>query len=114
MSPKIRARGAGNVNLAEETLDVVINPQRKRSLFKRRSAVRIKGPLTRPSAQTLPLQEAAEIYGTIVLPFVFVPLRATSFLWSLMTSDQGEKSPCIRLALPQEPQQSGQRDRAQP
>lgn len=56
-SPKIRARGAGTINLADETLDVVINPQRKRAFFNRRSAVRINGSLRNPSAFTLTLQK---------------------------------------------------------
>ena len=93
-SPKIRARGAGSINLADETLDVVINPQRKASLFKRRSAVRINGSLMNPSASTLPLAEAAELYGTIVMPFVFLPLRALGYLWSLLTKDI-EQTPCL-------------------
>jgi uncharacterized protein involved in outer membrane biogenesis len=93
-APKIRAKGAGQINLADETLDVVINPQRKASLFKRRSAVRIKGPLANPSAFSLPLAEAAELYGTIVLPFVFLPARALGYLFSLLTND-AETTPCL-------------------
>jgi uncharacterized protein involved in outer membrane biogenesis len=92
-SPKIRARGAGTINLADETLDVVINPQRKRAFFNRRSAVRINGSLRNPSAFTMPLAEAAEVYGTIVMPFVFLPLRALGNLWHLLTKDT-EQTPC--------------------
>jgi hypothetical protein len=93
-SPKIRAKGAGKINLADETLDVVINPQRKASLIKRRSAVRINGSLANPSAFSLPLAEAAELYGTIVLPFVFLPARGLGYLFSLLTNDT-ESTPCL-------------------
>ena len=93
-APKIRAKGAGQINLADETLDVVINPQRKASLIKRRSAVRINGSLANPSASSLPLAEATELYGTIVLPFVFLPARALGYLFSLLTND-AETTPCL-------------------
>jgi uncharacterized protein involved in outer membrane biogenesis len=93
-SPKIRAKGAGQINLADETLEVVINPQRKASLIKRRSAVRIGGSLANPSASSMPLVEAAELYGTVVLPFVFLPARALGYLFSLLTND-AETTPCL-------------------
>ena len=92
-TPKIRARGAGSINLNDETFELVVNPQRKRTLFKRRSAVHLSGSLTNPSASTMPLSEAAELYGTIVMPFVFLPARALGFLWSLMTNDK-DATPC--------------------
>ena len=62
-SPKVRAKGAGTLNLSDETLDVVINPEQKGRLFKKRSAVRISGALSNPSAATIPLAEAAELYA---------------------------------------------------
>ncbi|MBC2735600.1 MAG: AsmA family protein [Desulfobacteraceae bacterium] len=98
-SPKIRAKGAGTLNLSDETLDVVINPEQKGRLFKKRSAVRISGALTNPSAATVPLAEAAELYGTIVLPFVFLPLRGVEHLLALLTND-AEATPCIPAGRP--------------
>ena len=91
-SPRIRARGAGGVNLRDETFELVINPQRKRRLFSRRSAVRLRGSLVDPSVSTIPLSEAAELYGTILLPFVFLPERVLGYLWSLMSND--DATPC--------------------
>jgi uncharacterized protein involved in outer membrane biogenesis len=99
VSPKIRAKGAGTLNLSDETLDVVINPEQKGRLFKKRSAVRISGALSNPSAATIPLAEAAELYGTIVLPFVFLPLRGVEHLLSLLTND-AEATPCMPAGRP--------------
>jgi hypothetical protein len=73
---------------------VVVNPQRKGRLYKRRSAVRINGSLTDPSAATMPLAEAAEFCSTIVMPFVFLPLRVPGYLFSLLTNDT-ESTPCV-------------------
>jgi uncharacterized protein involved in outer membrane biogenesis len=92
-SPKIRARGAGKIDLKAETIELVINPQSKKSLFRRGSAVHLSGALSNPSVSTLPLSEAAELYGTIVLPFVFLPARALGYLWSLIANDQ-DGTPC--------------------
>ncbi len=93
-SPKIRARGAGTFHLADETMDLVISPEHKGRLFKKRSAVRIKGAMTNPSVSSMPLAEAAEIYGTIMLPVVFLPLRGMEYLVSMLRGDK-EPTPCV-------------------
>ena len=93
-SPKIRARGAGNVNLAEETIDLVVHPEKKRKLFKKGSAIRINGSLAKPSVMMMPLSEAAQLYGEILMPYVFVPARAVGYLWSLIKNDK-ETTPCV-------------------
>jgi hypothetical protein len=95
---RIRASAAGSVNLAEETIDVVINPQQKRRLFRRAgSTVRINGPLVQPSARVLPLSEAVELYGTLLMPYIFLPERALGSLWYLIRRDN-RASPCLREA----------------
>jgi hypothetical protein len=93
-SPKIKARGAGNVNLAEETIDIVLHPEAKRRLFRRGSAVRINGPLTGPSVAMMPVSEAAMLYGDIFMPFVTIPARALGFLFSLIREDN-PPTPCV-------------------
>jgi hypothetical protein len=95
-TPRVRARAAGNVNLASERIDIVINPEQKQRLFRRQaSAVRINGPLTRPAVRVLPLVEAAELYGTILMPYIFLPERVLGNLWYLIRRDSNA-SPCVR------------------
>jgi uncharacterized protein involved in outer membrane biogenesis len=93
-SPRIRTRGAGNVNLAEETIDVVVHPEAKRRLFRRGSPVRINGPLTGPSVRVIPRSEAAMLYGDIFMPYITIPKRIMGFLWSLVRND-GPETPCV-------------------
>ena len=93
-SPRIRARGAGKVNLAEETIDVVVHPEAKRRLFRRGSPVRINGPLTGPSVRMIPRSEAAMLYGDIFMPYVTIPKRIIGFLWSLIRNDS-PPTPCV-------------------
>ena len=95
-TPSIRAKAAGNVNLASERIDIVINPEQKRRLLRRQaSAVRINGPLTQPSFRALPLEEAARLSGKILMPYVFLSERALGNLWYLIRRDR-YASPCAR------------------
>ncbi len=99
-TPAVRSRGAGTVNLADETLDIVINSTAKRRLFGRSSPVRIKGQLGEPSAKAIPATEAAALAGQILVPFVALPARGLGYLWALMRDDKDQQSPCIRESLP--------------
>jgi len=90
-----RARGFGSVNLASETIDLVIQPKPKKDLVGKRSAVRIYGSLTAPSIRTLPFLEVARLFGEIFVPYVFLPARALGYLWYLMEYDKDEESPCL-------------------
>jgi uncharacterized protein involved in outer membrane biogenesis len=105
-TPRMRVRGAGSVNLAAETVDVVINPSAKRRLIGRSSPVRIQGQLGNPSIKKVPVAEAAVLAGQIMVPFVALPARALGYLWSLIRNDRDEKSPCIANVQPDELQES--------
>lgn len=86
-TPRIRIGGAGNINLAAETVDVVLVPERKRSLFRRGSPVRITGNLTGPSVRMTPRSEVAILYGDIFFPYITIPKRILGFLWFLIRND---------------------------
>ncbi len=98
-TPAVRAQGAGTVNLASESIDLVINPIAKRRLFKRGSPVRIKGHLAKPSIMKLPAKEAAILAGHIFAPFITLPGRALGGLWSLIRNDKDENSPCLAAPI---------------
>ena len=81
--------------LATETIDFVLNPEAKRRLlFRRRSALRINGPLMEPAVTKLPLTEAVKLYGKILMPYVFLPARGLGYLRSLLVNDK-DTAPCI-------------------
>jgi hypothetical protein len=87
-TPKTLAGGAGNINLAEESIDVVVNPEKKRRLFKRGPALQIKGSLGKPTIRTLPGKDALRIYDNILMPSVFLPVRPLERLVSLIKKDK--------------------------
>jgi uncharacterized protein involved in outer membrane biogenesis len=94
-TPSVRSLGEGTVNLKEETLKLVIQPKPKRGQLGGSSPVTIKGPLNNPSAKKLPLKEAARLSGEILMPFVFLPVRALGYVGSTMKDDKDEQSPCL-------------------
>jgi hypothetical protein len=98
-TPGIRARGFGSINLASETVDIVIKPESKRRLFRRSSPVRISGKLSDPSAKKIPTNEAAILAGQLAVPIIALPARALGILWSVISEDKDENSPCLTDAL---------------
>jgi hypothetical protein len=95
-TPGVRARGAGSVNLDAESIDIVINPEAKRRLFKSSSAIRIQGPLNKPSVNKVPAKEAAILAGQLAVPLIALPGRALGYIFSLMRDDTDEESPCLK------------------
>jgi hypothetical protein len=98
-TPGIRAQGSGIINLASETVDIVIRPTSKRRLIRPSSPVRIKGQLSDPSITKIPANEAAILAGQLAVPIIALPARALGILWSLISEDKDEDSPCLTDAL---------------
>jgi hypothetical protein len=95
-TPGVRARGAGSVNLDSESIDIFVQPEAKRRLFKSSSAVKIKGQLNHPSATKVPSKEAAILAAQVAVPLIALPGRALGHLISLIRDDKDEESPCLQ------------------
>ena len=98
-TPGVRARGFGSINLAAETVDVVIEPESKRRFFGRSSPIRIEGQLNDPSVKKIPANEAVILAGQLAVPIIALPARALGILWSLIKEDKDENSPCLTGAF---------------
>lgn len=85
--------------LASETVDIVIEPISKRRLFRYSSPVRVNGQLSNPSVTKIPASEAAILAGQLAVPIIALPARALGILWSLISEDKDEDSPCLTDAL---------------
>ncbi|CAB1074945.1 hypothetical protein D1AOALGA4SA_2765 [Olavius algarvensis Delta 1 endosymbiont] len=94
-TPGVRARGFGSINLAAETVDVVIEPESKRRFFRRSSPVRITGQLNDPAVKKIPANEAAILAGQLAVPIIALPARALGILFLLIADDKDENSPCL-------------------
>ena len=93
-TPRTRIGAAGHINLVRESLDLAINPEKKRRIFKKGSAVQVKGSLAKPKVSTLPANEAVRIYGKVLMPHVFLPARALGSLVGLIQSDK-DATACV-------------------
>ena len=98
----LRIRGAGSIDFRSETIDLVIAPQSKKRRLSMTSSVRISGPLANPSKRKIPLQEAAQLAGEVLAPYIFLPTRALGSLWYLIGTDKDRRAPCQELYSPTE------------
>ena len=88
--PRLSLGGRINMDLEEETLDIVLMPSQKKRVFSSISPVKVTGPMNDPVVEAIPAKAAVQEIGTMaLLPGVFIPLRAVEKLWSLL--DDGDK-----------------------
>lgn len=99
----VHSEGKGVVNLVDETVDIVIQPESKRGSITGNSPVRINGSLSSPRIRKIPGREAVQLAGDILLPYVFLPARGLGLLRYLITKDKDEKDPCFLLLQETEP-----------
>ncbi|MCP4288495.1 MAG: AsmA family protein [Gammaproteobacteria bacterium] len=88
--PKLYIAGQIDMNLGEETLDIVLIPTQKRRFFSSTSPVHIKGSMKDPVVEAIPVKAAVQEVGSMVLlPGVMIPIYAVRQLWGLL--DDGDK-----------------------
>ena len=88
--PNLSMGGKINLDLGEETLDIVLIPKQKKRFFSSISPVHVKGPMKDPTVEAIPAKAALQEIGTMaLLPGVFLPIRAVQRLWGLL--DDGDK-----------------------
>ena len=89
--PTMILNGKGDINLRDETIDLVLLPKQKKKMFSTTSPIVIKGPLTDPAIRAVPSASAALDYGGIVFaPYIFIPKIALERLWKVHSIDKAE------------------------
>jgi hypothetical protein len=89
--PNLSLGGSVRLNLGKETMKIVLLPKQKRRLFSSISPAKIEGPMRDPRVEAVPAKAAAQQIGTMALvPYVYVPLKLLSGLWSIV--DDGDES----------------------
>jgi hypothetical protein len=83
------------LDLQEESIDIVIQPEPKKGRIAGSSPVSIRGPLAGPEVKKIPLKEAGQLAGEIAMPYVFLSARVMGYVWNLMENDKDEQSPCL-------------------
>ena len=82
--PRLSIGGQINLNLGEETLDIIIIPRQKRRMFTSTSSVSISGPMRDPKVQAIPARAAAQQVGSFAVlgTGLFIPVAVVSSIWS--------------------------------
>jgi uncharacterized protein involved in outer membrane biogenesis len=100
--PNLTTHGKAEIDLAQETLDVVLLPKKKNRLWAKATPVHITGPIADPKVRAIPADKAALAVGGLVLaPYIFVPAAGINYLWGLVKSktQKHDRSPCLERAL---------------
>lgn len=86
--------GDGKINLSEEQLNYVFIPKKKSRIILNAEPVELKGSLSAPSVQAIPVKSAALTFGTLIFaPYVFVGVSAIDILFGKL-GKSGTKEPC--------------------
>ena len=93
-TPKVRSIGSGHIDLANEEVDILVQPRRKRRrLVRITTPYRIHGPLRNPEVTLTTADLAAQKFGNLILS----PVNALGSLFSIV-SDRGAdmENPCLQ------------------
>jgi len=84
--PLLSIAGQIDMDLGEETLDIVLLPRQKKRMFSSATPVKIQGPMRNPKVSAIPAKAAMTEIGTMTLfSSVFIPLRLGEKIWQLMS-----------------------------
>ena len=94
----ISVGGQIDMNLKDETLNIVLIPKQKKRIFSSTTPVKIIGPILKPEVNAIPKKAALQEIGTLALfSGVFVPIRVSEKLWSLLSDDDKVGGGCEKI-----------------
>jgi uncharacterized protein involved in outer membrane biogenesis len=96
--PKLNIGGRIDLNLGEETLDIVLVPKEKKRIFSSISPVKITGPMSNPHVEAIPAKAAIQEIGTMaLLPGVFIPVIVLEKFWGFFDEADKPGEGCKKL-----------------
>ncbi|HEB27488.1 MAG TPA: AsmA family protein [Porticoccus sp.] len=96
--PHLLIEGRTTLDLGQESMDMVLLPKQKKSLFSNVSAVHIKGPMVDPKVSAVPKKTAAASIGSLVLiPGIVIPSLLAGKLWGLFGRDAKGSTGCVKI-----------------
>lgn len=93
-TPDLIARGEGQINLVNESVDIMIRTKPKKSIFPAGLPVRISGLLDNPDVTPVPISVAVKFAAKLALDPVSIPGEALGYLESLTELLGKSKSLC--------------------
>ena len=96
--PNLTVAGHINLDLAAETMDILLIPKQKKSIFSSIEPVKIRGPMLDPKVEAIPVKAAIQEVGAMaLLPTVVIPVRLLGKLWSILDDDDKPGQGCASL-----------------
>jgi hypothetical protein len=96
--PRLSLGGRINLDLGEETLDIVLVPKQKKRIFSSISPVKVHGPMNDPVVEAIPAKAAVQEIGSMaLLPGVFIPVKGLEKLWGLLDDGDDVGDGCAGL-----------------
>jgi hypothetical protein len=94
--PLMTIGGTGTLDLSAETIELVLMPKQKKEFWATITPVKILGPITDPKVNAIPpASVAAKKYGGLVLvPQIFIPVKALGYLYRLVDDGDGSGKGC--------------------
>lgn len=84
--PRLSIGGKIDLNLGDETLDIVLIPQQKKRIFSSTSPVKIHGPMQDPNVDAIPTRQAlTQVAGFTLFAGVFVPVSIINSAWGVLS-----------------------------
>ena len=96
--PRLSIGGQIDLDLGNETLDIVLVPKQKHRYFSSISPVSVKGPIRNPTVEAVPVRAALQEIGSLVLiPGIVLPARAIGKLWSWLDDEDEVGEGCAGI-----------------
>ena len=94
----IRITGRIDMDLGDETLDIVLLPKQKKRMFSSSTPVMIHGSIKDPKFSAMPAKAAAAEIGTMTLfSGAIIPIRLGEKIWQLVSDDDKHGGGCTNI-----------------
>ena len=94
-TPDLIAKGEGQINLVNESVDIMIRTKPKKSIFPAGLPVRISGLLVDPNVTPVPISAAIKFAAELALDPISIPGEALEYIESLTELLGKSKSLCL-------------------
>lgn len=96
--PRLNISGDIKMDLAHETLDILLIPKQKQRVFSSISPIKVTGSIADPQVSAMPVNVAMKEIGTkTLLAGIYIPLRAVEKLFSLMNDNDKYGGGCENI-----------------
>jgi AsmA-like C-terminal region len=97
-TPTLAASGKATINLAAETVDMIVYTQPKKTLLPTGLPIKISGSLGEAETTSIPLEKAVKSYGELIFQPFKVSKHALGYLLSLVgVENQDDNGACMQL-----------------